>query len=364
MPLTHCINVSLETSDIPIDFKTAKVVPLYKKGNKNEEGNYRPVSILPVVSKIFERVVYNQVCTYLNENNLIFPYQSGFRTGYCTDTALIYLGDKIRCNMGSGLYTGMVLIDLQKAFDTVNHNILCKKLNALGMGIYADDAAFVISGKNVSNIELSLSKNLESLSKWLEENKLSLHLGKTESILFGTHKKLAIRNDMNIQCKGIDIDSKPCVKYLGVNIDQDMSGTTIGSNYIKKINGKLKFLHRKVSFFRFEDRKMLSSALLQSHFDYACNFWFRNLNSNILHKFQTAQNKIIRYILQYSDRHHLEYSDFVKVQLLNVKHRVDYITLCHMYNVYNGSAPSYLCSVINSNVQTTTRIKQALYYLM
>ena len=244
---------------------------------------------------------------------------------------------------------------------TIYVNDMVRSVNC-ALYMYADDAALVISGKNVSNIELSLSKNLESLSKWLEENKLSLHLGKTESILFGTHKKLAIRNDMNIQCKGIDIDSKPCVKYLGVNIDQDMSGTTIGSNYIKKINGKLKFLHRKVSFFRFEDRKMLSSALLQSHFDYACNFWFRNLNSNILHKFQTAQNKIIRYILQYSDRHHLEYSDFVKVKLLNVKHRVDYITLCHMYNVYNGSAPSYLCSMINSNVQTTTR-SQASFIL-
>ena len=98
-PLTHIVNLSLQTGQVPSDFKTARVVPLYKKGDCNYEGNYRPVSILPVVSKIFERIVHEQLYEYLSRNSLIYEYQSGFRSTFSTNTALTYLGDKIRFNL-------------------------------------------------------------------------------------------------------------------------------------------------------------------------------------------------------------------------------------------------------------------------
>lgn len=405
-PLTHVFNLSIKDADVPTEFKIARVVPLYKKGNKSVEGNYRPVSILPVVSKILERLVYNQVYKYLNDCNLLYEYQSGFRTGFSTDTALTYLGDKIRNNMDKGLYTGMVLIDLQKAFDTVDHHILDKKMKAVGfcqnsvkwfnsyltdrkqfvavngchseygniscgvpqgsilgpllfvlyvndmisavdceLCMYADDAALIVSGKSVDVIEKRLSKELNGLSYWLEQNKLSLHLGKTESILFGSSKKLCNKSEMKITCKQTDINSKAIVKYLGVDIDQNMSGDTIGNENVKKINNKLKFLYRKASFLNLRERTMLCSAMLQSHFDYACNFWYRGLCSYIKKRLQTAQNKIIRYILDYSSRSHIGYSDHCKVNMLNVEQRVNYLTLNHMYNIVNGSSPVYLNSM-------------------
>ena len=95
-----------------------------KNGYRNSQGNYRPVSILPVVSKILERVVYNQVCSYLSENDLIYKLQSGFRSHYSTDSALTYLSDQIRFNMNKDLYTGMVRLDIQKAFNTVDYEML------------------------------------------------------------------------------------------------------------------------------------------------------------------------------------------------------------------------------------------------
>ena len=96
--------------------------------------NYRPVSILAVFSKIFERVVYDQVESYLKEHNLLYNFQSGFRTGFSTDTCLIHLSDFIRFQMDSGNFVGMILLDLQKAFDTVDHVILISTLETIGLG--------------------------------------------------------------------------------------------------------------------------------------------------------------------------------------------------------------------------------------
>lgn len=132
-PMSYIINLSLELSEVPSDFKVAKVIPLYKKGEKSYEGNFRPVSILPVISKIFERVVYNQLNVYLSSNNVLYKNQSGFREGYSTETALICLSDMIRKNMDSGKLVGVILLDLQKAFDTVNHSILLDKLKCVGL---------------------------------------------------------------------------------------------------------------------------------------------------------------------------------------------------------------------------------------
>ena len=95
------------------------------------------MSILPVALKVLEIFLYNQMHNYLGQNNLIYVCQSGFRTAHLTDTALTFLADKFRANMDEGLYTGMVLIDLQKAFDTVDYTILTTKLNAIGI----DDSA-------------------------------------------------------------------------------------------------------------------------------------------------------------------------------------------------------------------------------
>ncbi|CAL4126167.1 unnamed protein product, partial [Meganyctiphanes norvegica] len=193
---------------------------------------------------ILERAVFVQVQKYLNDNNILYEFQSGFRKSYSTDTCLINLMDHIRMLVSKGKYVGMVLLDLQKAFDTVDHEILCKKLEGMGIDftewfksylggrqqvvmanettsepgivscgvpqgsilgpllflcyvndmpmsvkckllLYADDSALIVSGSDPRAIASLLSKELESCRQWLMDNKLSLHLGKTESILFG-----------------------------------------------------------------------------------------------------------------------------------------------------------------------------------
>ena len=129
--IAHIINLSLYSGRIPDDMKTARVVPLYKKNSKSEPENYRPVSILTVMSKILEKNVHKQLENYLRSEILLYDYQSGFRNSYSTDSCLTQVTDQIRFDMDKGNYTGMVMIDLQKAFDTFDPDILLNKLKEL-----------------------------------------------------------------------------------------------------------------------------------------------------------------------------------------------------------------------------------------
>ena len=244
-PVKHIINLSIITETVPDSFKEAKVIPLFKKGSTLDPGNYRPVSILNVLSKILERAAHSQLSEYLEKRGLLFENQSGFRGGYSTDSCLIGLTDFVRSEIGKGNLVGMVLIDLQKAFDTVDHSILCEKLKSIGMSstvwfesylsnrsqcvdiggtrseflpvtcgvpqgsilgpllfliyindmnisltcrlsLYADDSALIFAHRDPKVISDRLSSELSTCKSWLVDNRLSLHVGKTESLLFGS----------------------------------------------------------------------------------------------------------------------------------------------------------------------------------
>ena len=129
----HIINLSIQQNVVPNDLKNARLVPLFKKNKRSEVGNYRPVSVLFVVSKILlEMAVYTQFEECLVKKKLLFDFQSGFNSNFSIDSCLTYLTDYIETKTSKGLYTGMPMLDLQKAFDTVHH-ILCKKLKAMSI---------------------------------------------------------------------------------------------------------------------------------------------------------------------------------------------------------------------------------------
>ena len=398
--ITHIVNLSIESRTVPQDLKLAKVIPLFKKNSRLEVGNYRPVSLLSTVSKILEKSIYVQLEHYLSSNNLIYQYQSGFRRGFSTETCLIFLTDYIRTQLDLGKYVGMLLLDVRKAFDSVNHDVLCYKLEAMGIEsawfksylsnrqqlvsvdgvqsdlmqlscgvpqgsllgpllylcysndmvtsvknkllLYADDSVIISSNKNPDVVAHELSMDLSSCNNWLINNKLSLHVGKTELILFGSHRKLKKASDFHISYNGHTINPVPSIKYLGVTLDQHLSGEVMVDSLVKKAIGRLKFLYRHTQYFNQKLRKNLCSALLQCHLDYCSTSWFTGLSKESQRKLQITQNKMVRFILNLSSRDHVGQINLDTVKLLDTQNRARQLRLNHMFNIFHSLGPSYL----------------------
>ena len=254
-PLAYIINLSLSSGMYPAQWKNAKIIPVYKSGSVSELDNYRPISILPAISKIAERLVHDQLAKFLEDSNLLLPTQFGFRSKYSTGLAVTYFTDTIRKEMNRGKLTGAVFIDFCKAFDTVDHAVLIKKMEMLGVRgvqlkwftdylsnrqhvviydnsrsdnypvsygvpqgsilgplmfliyiddlskvlkhsnviMYADDTVLYFSHEDIKNIQAALSEDMDAVAQWLQRNQLVINLkkNKTESMVFGTARRLA-----------------------------------------------------------------------------------------------------------------------------------------------------------------------------
>ena len=240
----------------------------------------------------------------------------------------------ISCGVPQGSILGplLFLIYVNDMPAVVNNKLL----------LYADDSGILVSGKCRASIESSLMEDLHQVSQWLIDNKLSLHLGKTESILFGSKHRLKSNPNLDITCNGTTINSTTAVKYLGADIDQSLSFESMARTVLKKANSRLKYLHRKKEFLTQHTKKLLVMALIQCHFDYACSIWYNGLTQLLKTKLQTTQNKLIRYVLDLDSRFHIGPEHFKDLNWLPVSKRVDQIILCHVFKIKNGIAPQYM----------------------
>ena len=131
--MLHVFNLSIVKGIFPDDLKIARVTPVFKGGDKKDLGNYRPISVLPCFSKILEKIMYNRLYNHLMKNNIFYSKQFGFQKGRSMEHAIIQLIDQINNNFENNEFAIGVFIDLSKAFNTVDHRILLKKLIHYGV---------------------------------------------------------------------------------------------------------------------------------------------------------------------------------------------------------------------------------------
>ena len=161
-PLTAIVNKSLAEGVFPSLLKTATVCPIYKKNDRNQCANYRPISLLSNLSKIFERAMYNRIELFLDEFNLIYPKQYGFRKKYSTNHALISIVEQIKNNLDNKTFSCGVFVDLEKAFDTVNHKVLIKKLNHYGIRDNANKWIMSYLSNRKQHVKLNGAKSIDA----------------------------------------------------------------------------------------------------------------------------------------------------------------------------------------------------------
>ena len=159
MPLTELFNLSFNQGKFPVVLKIASVMPTFKKGNRLDIKNYRPISLISNISKIIEKLIHKRLNSFLEHNDIFYSSQFGFRDNHSTTHALIEMTDQIKEACDCGLYASGVYLDLKKTFDTVNHKILLWKLNHYGIRDITNDwfKSFLVNRTQYINVNGSNS---------------------------------------------------------------------------------------------------------------------------------------------------------------------------------------------------------------
>ena len=294
----------------------------------------------------------------------------------------------------------MALLDVQKAFDSVNHNILCKKLDAMGIEskwfesylgdrsqivsvngsnsekcqvpcgvpqgsllgpllfliysndmeisvnckllLYADDSVLMVSDRDPEVIANKLGTEMQNCFNWMVDNRLSMHAGKTELILFGTPKRLNKVKNFEVNFQGHAIKGQKSVKYLGCYLDNDLTGQSMVDNIVKKASARISFLYRHKNYLDQNLRKLLGNALVQCHLDYCLSSWYTGINKGLKSKLGVTHNRLVKFILNLDPRHHIDQKLLDKIGFLKMDDRASQLMLNHMFGIFNLTAPNYL----------------------
>lgn len=357
--LTNSINQCLEDGVFPDNLKIAKVTPIFKAGDRSEPGNYRPVSVLPILSKIFERVLYNRLMSFLNSINFLYDKQYGFRPKSNTLSATVDLVTDIKINIDKKKIALGVFIDLKKAFDTVSHTLLLRKLKDIGVTdtalkifasylcsrsqrvkidqtessnspisygvpqgsilgpllfliyinniqdiglkgsvtLYADDTSLFYFGNSISSVLCEAQHDLDLINTWFQSNLLTINVLKTNYIIFSAINK-HIPSHGPLTINNIPLNQVHNEKYLGLILDSNLTWKP----HLEKIKSKLLSLAGAlrgiVQCLPKKVKYTIYNSLVKPHIEYVIEVWGTAAKTN-LNIVQVAQNKLIKRLFNY-----------------------------------------------------------------
>lgn len=354
--LADSFNKILETASYPECLKIARVVPIFKSGDVCDASNYRPISTLCIFNKILEKLLVNRIVPFLKQHNVLYNFQYGFRQGSSTATAAAELLDDIIKGIDAKQFVGALFLDLRKAFDTLDHSILLRKLEAYGIRgiahdilrsylqdrkqfvsigdsqsslkfikvgvpqgsnigpllfllyvndlsrlqlkgiprLFADDTALFYPHFDVETIVRDMNEDLTTLLQYFSSNLLSLNVAKTKYMIFHSSRKV-VQQHSQVLINGCSIENVRAFKYLGLILDSTLSW----ADHIKHVEKKVASLCgilRRVSYF--VSRSILLKfyfAHIHSCLSYLILAWGRASKSS-LRKLQTLQNRCLKTI--------------------------------------------------------------------
>ena len=415
-PVFMIFNMMIDEDTFPSQAKIASILPLYKdKGERSDKTNYRPLSILSALSKIFERLIHNQLASYVDE--IFSPYISAYRKHHSTQHVLVRLIEEWRQGIDQGKYVGSILMDLSKAFDCIPHDLLIAKLDAYGFNkgacklLYSylkgrqqcvkingthskfhtllagvpqgsilgpvlfnlfinDFYSFIhntsphgyADDNTLSKVDVSLDKVVGDLTKdanisidWLTNNDMIANPSKFQAI-FPT--KLKNQQNISIQIKDKTISSSNEVEVLGLTIDENIKFEKYISKICQSASGQLHAIYRLNRYLKPETRTLVINSFILSNFSY-CPLTWCFLSARQRSKIDKIIEKSLRVI---DSDNGLSYKGLLeKYGQSSIKYRTQKVIAAEIFKTFNNMNPTYMKNIFQK--QATTRVTRQAFNL-